>query len=65
MLGVFLTIVAVFLVICFALCYPDQPSGDNAQLDADFYISPRNAPSNGNGDRFDPGHGGPVTKRRS
>jgi hypothetical protein len=39
MLGMILTLFAVFLVICFAFCYSDRPSGRGVRADALFFVS--------------------------
>jgi|WetSurMetagenome_2_1015567.scaffolds.fasta_scaffold549157_2 hypothetical protein len=39
MLGIILTLFAVFLVICFAFCYSDRPSGRGVRADALFFVS--------------------------
>ncbi len=46
MLGIFLTIAAVLLVICFAFCLSDHPAYRGARADSLFFITPRRARRN-------------------
>jgi hypothetical protein len=46
MLGIVLTIFAVLVVICFALCYSDRPSGSGSGTDAFFYLKPKDLRKN-------------------
>jgi len=39
MLGIILTLFAVFLVICFAFCFSDHPSHRQARADALFFAA--------------------------
>jgi hypothetical protein len=61
MLGIALTIFAVFVVICFALCYSDRPSGSGPGTDAIFYVKPKNVMKNP--DRGNSGQTGPFVNR--
>jgi hypothetical protein len=66
MLGIALTLFAVFLVICFALCYSDRPSGRGSGTDAFFYIKPKDLSKNRDRtDRADPRHTDPIANRPS
>jgi hypothetical protein len=63
MLGVALTIIAVFVVICFALCYSDRPSGSESGTDAFFNIKAKDLPKNPV--RRDPRRVDPIANRQS
>jgi hypothetical protein len=66
MVGIALTLFAVFIVICFALCYSDRLSGRSSGTDAFFYIKPKDLSKNRNrADQADPQHTDPIANRPS
>jgi hypothetical protein len=61
MLGVVLTVLAVFVVICFALCYSDRPSGSAYGTDTFFQIKPKDLPKDP--ERRNPQRTDPIVNR--